>query len=236
MLLLPHPQLASADRLPDSHSGAGPGPRLHLPGAEGGRPPGVPHRQLHQEGTDRVCPRCHREGKGQPAGQVGTVTCCDRPGNSAKNHVASSGLVVFPPTQGLPRARVHQGVGVIHGPEKLGMRRTVPQRSGPQGHLGGLTCDRLDGRYPSHSQHLEPLPAASLCTFTGRLPSQGDSWYWGLRKKDLYFLCVTFPFPDETVQRGGLSTHQRRRIAPWLGGQEPAGSFLTGQLFVGRIP
>lgn len=50
--LLSPDSLSSVDWIPDSHTCAGPWPWLYLPGAEGGGPPGVPHRQLHQEGAD----------------------------------------------------------------------------------------------------------------------------------------------------------------------------------------
>lgn len=59
---LPH-WPCSADWLPDTHPCAGPGPWLHLPGAESRGPAGMPLRQLHQEGADRMCTRCHREGE-----------------------------------------------------------------------------------------------------------------------------------------------------------------------------
>lgn len=59
LTLLPTSGFASVDRIPDSHTCAGPGSWLYLPGAEGGGPPGVPHRQLHQAGADRVCPVRH---------------------------------------------------------------------------------------------------------------------------------------------------------------------------------
>lgn len=56
---LPSPAFASVDWIPDSHTCAGPWPWLYLPGTEGRGPAGVPHRQLHQEGADRVCPLRH---------------------------------------------------------------------------------------------------------------------------------------------------------------------------------
>lgn len=36
---------------------------LYLPGPEGWCAPDEPHRQLHQEGADRMCTSCHREGR-----------------------------------------------------------------------------------------------------------------------------------------------------------------------------